>query len=317
MEQPGLRPGHGVGEALSAMAQEILAEARAALCLTQENQPVAVHDFRKAMKRWRALLRLLAPIVGEEAEERRKAARDLARTLATARDGQAALDALEDVAKATSDMPGALSPRSIAVMRGRLDNARKAAETAALGRDTSGLIEEMLRRDADCLARWPLSEARFGDVASGLTEAFARARSSMPSQWEQVDAEALHGWRRDVVVHRYQMQLVEPLWPRLGRLWTGEAQRLRERLGACQNLTVLLALTAPHHTLAPWRSRLICLIEATRAIHLAGAARLGGRLFAETPQAFRKRMRAMWKNDAARPQPTGATEPGADRTALA
>lgn len=218
VEQPGLRPHHGVGDALRAMAEDILSEARAALDLAQENQAVAVHDFRKAMKRWRALLRLLAPIVGDEAEERRKAARDFARTLATARDSQAALDALADVAKLTSDLPGALPSRSVATMRARLEAARKAAETAALGSDTSGPIEDMLRRDADCLARWPLSEASFGDVASGLTEAFARARSAMPSRWEQVDAETLHGWRRDVVVHRYQMQLVEPLWPRLGRL---------------------------------------------------------------------------------------------------
>jgi len=38
-----------------------------------------VHDLRKALKRWRAILRLIAPMVGDEAESLRLEARDLAR----------------------------------------------------------------------------------------------------------------------------------------------------------------------------------------------------------------------------------------------
>ncbi len=40
----------------------------------------AVHDFRKAMKRWRALLRLLERLLGDDAERRPVDARDLMRT---------------------------------------------------------------------------------------------------------------------------------------------------------------------------------------------------------------------------------------------
>ena len=35
-----------------------------------------MHDLRRALKRWRAILRLIAPMVGAEAEEMRIAARD-------------------------------------------------------------------------------------------------------------------------------------------------------------------------------------------------------------------------------------------------
>ena len=41
-----------------------------------------MHDFRRAMKRWRALLRLFEPFLGEEARRLRDEARDLARALA-------------------------------------------------------------------------------------------------------------------------------------------------------------------------------------------------------------------------------------------
>jgi anti-sigma-K factor RskA len=98
------------------------------------------------------------------------------------------------------------------------------------------------------------------------------------------------------VVHRYQMELVEPLWPRLTKLWVAEAQRLRERLGAHHDLTTLAALVAPHQPLARWRSRLAPLIAAREASHVKAAARVAGRLFAEKPRAFRRRLEALWES---------------------
>ena len=109
-------------------------------------------------------------------------------------------------------------------------------------------------------------------------------------------AEELHDLRRRVVAHRYQMELVEPLWPKLGRLWVAEAQRLRDRLGAFQDLSMLQGFTAPHQPLAPWRSRLTPLIATRQAAHAKVAQRIGGRLFAERPRAFRKRLEALWES---------------------
>ena len=54
----------------------------------------AVHDFRRAMKEWRALMRLLAPFI-PDAQRWRHEARDHARSLAHARDGAAALMAFD------------------------------------------------------------------------------------------------------------------------------------------------------------------------------------------------------------------------------
>jgi hypothetical protein len=90
------------------------------------------------------------------------------------------------------------------------------------------------------------------------------------------------------------MELVVPLWPRIGRLWVDEAQRLRDRLGTCQDLAVLAQLTAPQQPLARWRSRLAPLIAARRTSHVEYARRLARRLFAERPRAFRERLEAMW-----------------------
>ena len=144
------------------------------------------------------------------------------------------------------------------------------------------------------LERWPLKAIDFDTVADGLIVTYRRARQLVPDDWPEADAEHLHDLRRRVVEHRHQMDLVEPLWPRLGQVWAQETQRLRNRLGACQDLAVLASLTALHQPLAPWRSRLTPAIAARRATHLKTAARLAGRLFAEKPKAFRRRIAALW-----------------------
>jgi CHAD domain-containing protein len=291
-----LRSEEAVGDALSAFAHDILREARAAIDDTGRGEAVAVHDFRKAMKRWRAVMRLLQPFVGDDARRWRLEARDLARELAEARDGQAALDALVDLSRIENET---LSERSLATIRGRIEDIKQAAETTTLTNAVRGRLRAALRAAAEAMQSWPLDRMAFADVAGGLANDYARARRAIPAEWLQANPEELHVLRQRVVVHRYQMELMEPLWPRLGKLWTGEAQRLRERLGTCQDLAVLASLTAARQPLAPWRSRLAPLIEARKRGHVAAAARLAGRLFAERPKAFRRRMEALWEGGAA------------------
>src|SRR5262249_7570713 len=114
--------------------------------------------------------------------------------------------------------------------------------------------------------------------------------------WATASEEALHTLRQRVVVHRYQMELAIPLWPKIGRAWVGEAQKLRDRLGHHQDLMVLRALTEPHQPLAPWRSRLAPLMAARQAEHASGAARVARRLLAEKPKAFRRRLMSLWES---------------------
>src|SRR5260370_32658142 len=97
-DKPALHPGLAVGEAVRAVSRDILAEARTAVENPSNSDAVAVHDFRRAMKRWRALLRLLDPFLAERGQRLRTEARDLARALGGARDAPSALDALDDPA---------------------------------------------------------------------------------------------------------------------------------------------------------------------------------------------------------------------------
>ncbi len=293
-EKPAVRPDVAVGDGLRAVARDVLSEARAVIEDQARGDAEAVHDFRKAMKRWRALLRLLEPFLGEDARRLRAQARDLARELSGARDAQSAIEALGDFVE---DKTTPLSPRTIASLRGRLDAIRVGAETATLTQAMRAQLLVALQAAEASVSAWPLDEISFSDLARELTETYRAMRDDAPrADWRSVEPDVLHDLRSRVVAHRYQMELVEPLWPKFGKLWVAEAQRLRDRLGAFQDLSVLQGFTAPHQALAPWRSRLTPLIKARQATHAKAAQRMAGRLLAERPRAFRQRIAALWKS---------------------
>ena len=283
-----LRPGQPLGPALSATAHELLDKVGLSETGTEAE---AIHDFRRAMKRWRAFLRLVEPIVGDSARTLRDDARDMARSLAGARDAQAALDALNDL----GDDYAVLTPRTLATVIKRLEDMRASAEQKTLTPEIRDKLQALQAETAAAIGEWPLDTVSFHDIAKGLTAGYRRARNAMPEDWTAASPEALHEFRQRVVVHRYQMELAEPAWPRLGKVWIGELQRLRERLGKHQDLTVLTALTQKGKLLARWRKTLLPAIEARRRDHIEMAMRLAGRLFAERPQDFQRRLEALWE----------------------
>lgn len=97
---------------------------------------------------------------------------------------------------------------------------------------------------------WPKKAMTFDAILERLTAAYRRARRSTPGNWSIAPPLRLHTLRQRVVVHRYQMELLEPLWPQMGRAWIREAQRLRTQLGKIQDLDVLASFTEPGQPLA-------------------------------------------------------------------
>jgi CHAD domain-containing protein len=267
----------------------VLATARAALNDSKLSEAQAVHEVRKAFKRWRTLLRLLEGPVGTRAARMRREARELMRLLSGARDAQSVLDALADLEKADPALP----PSALDTMRTRLTDLRGTAERTAFTAELRARIAGHLDEAETALEEWPLATIAFAQMADALTATYRRARRLIPEHWRKAEPEALHSLRQRVVEHRHQMELIEPCRPRQDKSWVADAQRLRNRLGACQDLTLLARFTEPHQPLTRWRADLAPLIAARRAVHLRNAARLAGRIFGEKPKAFRKRIGAL------------------------
>jgi CHAD domain-containing protein len=291
------------GEMLRAVARECLSEARAAISDAAKSDAEAVHDFRRAMKRWRALLRLFEPFVGQEGRRLRDEGRDLAGALSGARDGQSALDALADLEKHQV----ALSAATLARLRQRIGEVRRAAETT-LNTDMRLRLAAALDDAEAAVERWPLYMVSSQNLAAGLAQGYRKARRTVPADWRAASAEDLHELRKCVVIHRYQIEIVEPMWPRFIKMWTTEAQRLRDRLGRHQDLLVLANLTGPHQPLARWRARLAAPIAERKAAHVAAAERIAARLFIDKPASVKRRLLKMW--EAASPESSAELSPG-------
>ncbi len=276
------------------IAAGAVAQAQAILSDPDRDPTTKVHDIRRALKRWRALLRMMAPHLGESGQALRFQARDLARSLTVARDAQSAIDAFNDATEASLELPIALPARSCVTIQKRLDALRVENERNIWTDEIQKALSDYLTAAAWQVSQWNLEALTFSDLADMLTSTYRRARRSIPRRWGEAEGEDLHDLRRRVVEHRYQMELIEPVWPRFARLWVDEAQRLRTRLGKYQDLEMLTAKAALHQPLAHWRSKLAPVIAHRQAAHVQAARRLATRLFAEPPRGFRRRLEALW-----------------------
>lgn len=283
-----------VALSLRQTADDILAAAQAAQARLEGEEPsTAIHDLRVALKRWRAVLRLLQNIVGGEAAILRDEARLLAREFGRSRDAQTALDALHEIAKLDPDEKPPISKRTETTIAGRLLGMREALERTELHAEIIQRLRDGLARASTCAAAWPLEHVTFDDIATALGQSYRRARRRIPRRWEDMDPEEIHEFRKALVTFRYQLDLIAPVWPKVWKAYIGEAQKVRIQLGKSNDLVVLGRLVQPQQPLAHWRSRLTPPIESRRRFHLHRAKSLASRVFAESPRSFRKRIKAM------------------------
>src|SRR5262249_17517256 len=155
-------PASGAAEDLRTASGGALAEARRELADRGASGAVAIHEFRKAMKRWRAMLRLFEPLLGDEASRLRIEARDLARELAGTRNVRAALDALNDLGDEQ------LSERIRTTLRDRLEALGSTAEAAALTDDLRARLDEALDHATGAVERGPLDQVGCAPGVAGL-----------------------------------------------------------------------------------------------------------------------------------------------------
>ena len=131
----------------------------------------------------------------------------------------------------------------------------------------------------------------------GMTRVYARARRLAEKGLGSADPAVLHEARKSVIHLRYQLDMLEPIWPALIAAWVKELQRLREVLGDFNDLCELESLiNDPASPLSKVRNRTTALqlLAGRRDALLAKGRPLAQRLFAEAPQGFAIRMTAMW-----------------------
>ena len=178
---PALEPGQPVGEALRSVAAEILTRAQTILDDPAREPTVTVHDIRRAMKRWRAMLRMLNPILGDGTEALREQARDLSRKLTVARDAQSAIDAFQDAVEAAPSQPAGASRRGRSqTIQSRLEALRAEGERSIWNDERRSEMSEYLGNAAGQVADWNFRSVDLRRCRRHVGDNLRRARRAIP-----------------------------------------------------------------------------------------------------------------------------------------
>ena len=197
---------------------------------------VSVHSSRKDLKAFRAYLRLLRAIIGDESYRRLNiSARDASRVLSQARDTVALHDAITLVEKHLRKAGG---PASVSSLRKAADSeVQTSAGTATIRRHSKDVIA-MLLPCREEVATWTLPEPPDLYI-EGLAKTYATAQKMLRRGLKSRMPEDMHEARKRVIHWRYQLDLFIDLWPRLLKAEVRELQELREDLGQHNDLVML------------------------------------------------------------------------------
>jgi CHAD domain-containing protein len=240
--------------------------------LRDPDDPVeAVHDARKRIKKSRALLRLARPAMREPSFRiYNRELRDHGRSLSGARDADVLVETIDDLARRNTRR---IRKSHFAALRTRLAQRTAAAPPQ---HDLSAAVESV--------GEWPLDGVKAGTLVRALTDTYERGRKAFEDAAAKPTTEHLHEWRKRVKDLWYQQRLLERVWPGVMKALAGEAKALSKLLGSDHDLAVLAAELPPDDAL-------LALIADRRAELQAEALALGARVYAESPKAFRKRLR--------------------------
>jgi CHAD domain-containing protein len=257
------------------------------------DQAELVHETRKAIKRMRALARLLRYELGEQEFKRvNDSLRTAGQRLSGARDAEVRLATLHSL---RTRHPKALSLAGVELLGERLERERAGEPVGEPGpaREVLTDIADM-RRD---LARWNLVEHDFQALAPGLERIYreGRRRHERAKRDRAADPEHLHAWRKRVKALYYALDMLGGSDAgSAARRATRRADRLGDLLGEEHDLWMLCAYVEQHadgfgeDTAA--RERLLERIERRRTRLRKRALELGARMYGRKPGDFTRRI---------------------------
>jgi CHAD domain-containing protein len=291
----GFERDESVREAFRRCAREQLDRALWELNHGVEADPAeAVHAARKAVKKERALLRIVhGSVRGSDHRRENDALRQAARSFSAARDAEALVEALDELSERFA---GQLPEVTFTAVRDHLEQQSVAARAQL--RDpswTAGPIGE-LGGARERIDRLRLRRGGWNALEHGLLRTYRRGRKARSLARRAPTDEHLHQWRKRVKDLWYQLKLLAPVAGQTVGGQAKDAHRLADLIGDDHDLAVLHeTLARSGGELAIDLGALLSLIDYRRDQLQRQARLVGDRVYAEPPRAFRRRVRGQWK----------------------
>lgn len=263
------------------------------------NVPAAVHETRKAMKRVRALLKLLRSAFSD-ADYKRENKRfgDIGRMLSAARDADVLAQRAAELARRTTGKSRAAalalaqSARKTASKKPGGD-LRSAAANGHLNEAIAAL--EAARKSID---RLELSSKSFTVVRKGLMKSYRQGRRIMGRCYDGGVDEDFHEWRKAVQAHWRHTALVSRAWPDMFEARMQLAKEMSDLLGEDHDLYVMIGAAKARETSGAEGAGFASLVRSARARQAEIREELrakGEALYAEDADEFVARVEAYWK----------------------
>jgi CHAD domain-containing protein len=259
-----------------------------------------VHEARKHLKKARASLRLLRPALKNATyREWNTAMRDAARPLSATRDAKVLLDTLRMLGERFGEPARALQLQGF---RRALNEQRTQTSREVLGAKGAALAHSrrLLREARAGMERLSIPRADDWDsVGTGLKRVYASGRDAMAAARKTPAPDAFHEWRKQVKYLRYQLEVLEPLWPGMIGELADQAHQLADYLGDEHDLSVLCEQALAHPDAfrdGDSRGALLALIDRCRSQLREKSLLLGARLYMEKPRPFADRFAKYWRD---------------------
>jgi CHAD domain-containing protein len=288
-----LDPTLPVEDEVGRVAGELLDDAARRL----RNEPAPsvedIHKSRTALKKFRSMLRLVAVDPPARATTPGRVARDAARRLSAQRDQAVMTSTCEGLVPV---LAGAVAPRTILRVRAGLVSMSAALRSTGHGAAFELDVADDLDALALSTAMWSVDGDGFDALEDGLRSSYARGRDALADLADHPDAEELHELRKRVKDHWYHVRLLREVWPPVLTAWAAESRVVSEQLGDDHDLSVLAGVLSGEgpDLLGPDRPVVLGTIEERRGQLLAGIRAGAGRLYADKPGAFTRRLRGWW-----------------------
>lgn len=269
----------------------------------------AVHQSRKAIKRVRALLRLIRGELSEKVFEfENRSLRDAGRLVSEVRSSRAVVDAAELITDLYGEL---LAEGTFEELIVRLEHRRGVVELRALEDPRLvGRVVRSLERAYNRYAAWPTDEeARkvyglgvrdsYEAIQPGFGKTYGDGRRNMVQAYSSRRPAHFHTWRKRVKDLRHQMEFLAPLWPEVVVGTAMTADQLGMILGEDHDLAEMMTLLGTRPDLCPSpreRSLLSALVQQRRTELQVAAEILGRRIYAEKPGALSHRFGEYWES---------------------
>src|ERR1700730_6818039 len=282
-----VKSGEGLTKGLHRIFRE---ESKAALKETRRSprsRGMAVHEFRKHLKKLRATLWLVADEVGNARPEDRSI-RQIAKVVSGVRDAHVRLQTVIQIRKRLCDDAFGKVFRHIEDLL-----ALEAESFAAAADGWEKQVVPRLKAIEKRIAGWNLKHLRWKQVCSAVAASYRRGQAALARALKKPTPRNFHAWRKEVKGLWYQLRIFAPLNRVVLEQIANDARKLGELLGQHHDFVFLLERLDCEEgdpSLENERAKLQKLIRKRNKKLQRDATELGRRFYAEPRKAFAKRI---------------------------